>query len=385
MVLQTPFDWNRPRYARSDVLKKYGTRLAYITYGIEIADTSHAHKDNYTTAVKNCWRVYTFSDRMRADYAIFCNNGVAVRACGHPIFDALYCREKFSLPEEVRSGALGRKTILWYLQFPRLDLLTEYNEFVKTVSASEDFFFIAQIHPKFLDCKEELQDQVNALVEELENLPNVYIDRDADYRSCLMLSDYIITDRGAIMVEGAAAGVPILYMSSADFHEPMTEAVRPLVESYVQGHTAEDMTSFVEDCRNGLDLQKDAREKAFHECIPYFDGKCGERIKEDIATSLMSPEQIQLMELQKLIKGYSQADTGEEKSSLKALDDSVRFLNNAGSVEKMTPEEIDRLDGKLDLLEMKIREFREEIQTLRNENFEGEVHCQLAGVRDHNQ
>ena len=394
VVLQTPYDWYRQKHAKSDTLLRYGTRLIYITYGIEIADTAHAHKDHYTTAVRNCWRIYTFSDRMRADYAIYCNNGIAARACGHPKFDALFHKERFSLPEEVLSRAQGRKVILWHLHFPKFVIqknkapvmatpyLNEYIDFVKTVGASQDFFFIAQLHPKFMDCEEGLQNQAKTLVEELEKLPNVYFDRDDDYRPCLIWADYIITDRSAIMVEGAAAGVPILYMSNADYYEPMTEAVKPLVDSYAQGHTAEDMTAFVENCRNGLDPQKEAREKAFHECIPYFDGKCGERIKEDIAKSLMSPEQIEIAELSNMIKKNAQGEAREREHLFKALDDSFSFLNNVGSIEGMTPEEIDRLDGKLDFLETKLRKFRGEIESIRTDSTERDDHRLFAGVSD---
>lgn len=83
-------------------------------------------------------------------------------------------------------------------------------------------------------------------------------------------------------------------------------------------------------CRKGEDPRKEERTKAFHECVPFFDGKCGERIKNDIIISLKSEgknaisneldtqttqleERIQQMEqsMQSLISKRSQAMLNE--------------------------------------------------------------------------
>ena len=375
VVLQTPYDWYRQAHVKSSTLLRYGTRLIYITYGIEIADTEQAQKDHFTTAVRNCWRIYTFSDRMRADYATYCENGIAARSFGHPKFDALFHKEQFVLPAEVQSIAHGRPVVLWHLHFPKIlqrsgksvmttPYLSEYLKFVDTIRSSEDFFFIVQIHPKFLDCEEPLRSQAQKLIESVASLPNVYVDKDDDYRPCLVGADYIITDRSAIMVEGAAVGVPIQYMSNADYSEPLTEAVRPLVESYVQGHTAEDMSAFVEECRKGLDTQKEIRERAFRECIPYFDGHCGERIKNDIAFSLMSPEQLQLEALMKLITEGRSSDRPAERVSPIESDDTLRILEDPRSMESLSEAEMEVLEGKLRSLEMKIRDARQKMASI---------------------
>ena len=370
VVLQTPYDWYRQRHAQSNILLRYGARLIYITYGIEIADTEHAHKDHFTTAVRNCWRIYTFSDRMRADYAIYCGNGIAARSFGHPKFDALFHKNRFVLPTEVQDRANNRPIFLWHLHFPKFIIqegsapvmatpyLSEYLQFIKIIKSSRDFFFIAQIHPKFMDCEEGLRNQARKLIELLENLPNVYIDRNDDYRPCLVCADFIITDRSAIMVEGAAVGVPIQYMLNADYSEPLTEAVKPLVDSYVQGYTAADMASFVEDCRKGIDTQKEAREKAFRECIPYFDGHCGERIKDDIADSLMTPEQRQFMELTNHFKENIPVNEKKKGYFQRDVDSYFCLLNDLHSIDNMTLEEIIQLDSKLSLLEIKIKNIR---------------------------
>ena len=100
--------------------------------------------------------------------------------------------------------------------------------------------------------------QMNFVKNAIE-LENVYLDLDDDYRPSLLNADAIISDRSAVMIEAATVGVPVLYMSNADYYEPMTAAVLPLVESYEQGQTCADMVAFVKRCRQGLDLNRDAR------------------------------------------------------------------------------------------------------------------------------
>ena len=88
------------------------------------------------------------------------------------------------------------------------------------------------------------------------------------------------------MVEAGSRNIPVLYMYNPDFNEPLTEAIAPLIESYYQGTTSNDMEEFLDMCQNNEDPLWIKRKKAFAQCIPYFDGKCGERIKEDIIEAL---------------------------------------------------------------------------------------------------
>ena len=88
------------------------------------------------------------------------------------------------------------------------------------------------------------------------------------------------------MIEAAATGVPILYMSNRFYSEPLTPAIQPIMDSYYQGLTFEDMKAFVEQCERGEDPLKEQRTKTFQTEIPYLDGKCGERIKDHIVDAI---------------------------------------------------------------------------------------------------
>lgn len=301
IVFQTPYDFNHRKVShRSSAMKAKGYRVVYVPYGIEIADTKMARVDHFTQhVILNHWRLYTFSERMRQDYLLNVENPYGVRAVGHPKFDALYCKEDFKLSDEIVKRALGRKIVLWKVHFPKIIFengekhlttpdLSEYIKFAEELENQKDLFFVFMPHPKLFDenIDEYIAEDINKLLSILEQKENVFIDMADDYRFSLLNSDYIMVDRSAVMIEAGAVGVPVLYMRNERFEEPMTAAVKPLVESYYQGSTCEDMITFLHMCRNKLDPKGRERQEKFKMCIPFFDGQCGERIKNDIAMAI---------------------------------------------------------------------------------------------------
>ncbi len=63
--------------------------------------------------------------------------------------------------------------------------------------------------------------------------------------------------------------------------------IKPLINSYYLGTEYKDIVKFIEMCRTGKDPKKEIRETALKKCIPYFDGKCSERIKNDLYESIL--------------------------------------------------------------------------------------------------
>lgn len=301
MIMQTPYDnWHR-QYAHWSVnFKAQGIRIIYIPYGIEISDTEDSHKLHFqTTVIDNCWRIYTFSDRMRKDYLKYSLNRNAVRAVGLPRFDGLYKKEQFIFDEEVRKKVKGRKVVLWKLHFPKEIIehgqvyavtppLEEYINFAKHLRDYSNLFFIFMPHPRFQSQKIEskTKKKIKALFDIVESMENVFVDLRDDYRESLVNADFIMVDRSAVMVEAGAMGVPVLFLYNKAYDEPITEAIKPLVDSYYHGSSSQDMIAFLDMCISGEDMKKNDRKNAFEECIPFFDGKCGKRIKEDIIFDL---------------------------------------------------------------------------------------------------
>lgn len=305
-LYQPPYDTSyRNPDALSLHLRHMGVRIIYIPYGIEIADTEDAHYNHFFTyVVRNSWRIYTFSETMKEDYFQYCPNRHAVRALGHPRFDALFDRKLLPEQEMVRLAG-GRKIILWKLHFPKViyegmrrrqvtPSLEDYVEFAEQIEQYRDLFFVVMPHPLFFSdtIGREAACEAQKLLKLLGAKENVWIDREEDYRGALYHADAVIVDRSALMMEAGLCGVPVLYMKNGDYEEPLTRGVFSLVDSYEQGTKAEDMDRFVQQFRAGGLISAAHRiAERQKEVVPYVDGKCGERILADIKAGAMEPEE----------------------------------------------------------------------------------------------
>lgn len=303
LVMQTPYDrWHRKEVHWANIYRSKGYRIVYIPYGVEISDTEDSHKLHFeSNVIRNCWRIYTFSEVMKNDYSMYCINSRAVRVLGLPRFDSYKNADRQLLPEPVERRRKGRPVILWKVHFPKViwengkrcmitPELKEYLSFSEKISHFSDFFFIFMPHPKFREMNLEpgMKDVTQRILDNLSACENVWLDDRDDYRASLMNADFIIVDRSAIMVEAGAVDVPVLYMTNQTCNEPITKAILPLINSYYQGNCCTDMVDFIENCRKGWDPNQEARRKAFQYCIPMFDGKAGERIKENVIEGVVN-------------------------------------------------------------------------------------------------
>lgn len=301
VVYQSPYDKGHRKYeTQTESMIQKGVRVVYIPYGIEIADTEDARKAHFEQAViKNSWRVYTFSEVMLEDYRKYCTNRDAIRAIGHPRFDTYFHKERYKLPDDVIRRIRNRKVILWKVHFPKLipvgkekvqvsPDLSVYLAFTDYVRKNDDLFFVFLPHPRFLgeNGSVDNMNMANQIVNRLQEMENVYVDWEDDYRSALCNAEAIIVDRSAVMIEAGACDVPVLYMYNQEYDEPLTAAVKPLIDSYYKGTALSDMESFVEMVKAGKDPGRERRNQAFHACVPHFDGRCGERIKDSILQEL---------------------------------------------------------------------------------------------------
>lgn len=304
-IYQPPYDVSyRNPDALSIHLMGMGIRIVYIPYGIEIADTQDARFNHFHTfVVRNAWRIYTFSELMRSDYLQYCPNYAAVRALGVPKFDALANRKSESA-DNMREKAGARKIVLWKLHFPKLiyegdikrqvtPYLEEYRKFAEMLDSYKELFFVVMPHPMFFShtIDKELAAEAQELLDVLQRKENVLIDRKPDYRESLYSADAIIVDRSAVMVEAGFLDVPVLYMENEDYKEPLTIAVKKLVDVYEHGTSCRDMQEFVARfCETGLPdvvcRMKDARQSL----ISFQLGMCGRNILEDIKAGVRASE-----------------------------------------------------------------------------------------------
>lgn len=303
IIMQTPYDnWHRKQAHWSNIYRSKGYRIVYIPYGIEISDTEDSHKLHFeTNVIRNSWRIYTFSDVMKEDYNKYCINSKAVRVLGLPRFDYYINSKKAGLPAVIEEKRNGRPIVLWKVHFPKViwedgkrcmvtPEIKEYLYFSQKISEFSEFYFVFMPHPKFFEMNLEpgMCEIIQRILDNLSVCENVWIDERDDYRSSLINADYIIIDRSAVMVEAGVMNVPVLYMVNPNFNEPVTKAIQLLINSYYQGSTCTDMINFLKNCKKNWDPNSNARKKAFNSCIPMYDGRAGERIKEDVIKGVIN-------------------------------------------------------------------------------------------------
>jgi hypothetical protein len=301
-VIQTPYEYlHRQPHLYSLRLKSQGIRVIYIPYGIELVDTKSSRHEHFREPViRNAWRIYTLSDAFLEEYRRYCENAEAVRGLGLPRFDSLAQKERHALPDDLRERIGNRKVIVWHVHFAKsidteggrkqvTPYLEEYLAFAQAISSfEEEHFFIFLPHPRFGDdAVDTVSNRKSAeILQQIGSAENAFTDTADDYRPALLNADAIITDRSALMIESALAGVPILYLKNPDYDEPVFPPLAPLTDSYYQGHGYDDMIRFLDMLSRGEDERKVDREVRLRECVPCLDGKCGERIRTDIFMSV---------------------------------------------------------------------------------------------------
>lgn len=302
LVLQSPYDdWHRPKYLSGSKLKALGIRIVYITYGIELSDAPISRLRHFQTdTVRNCWKLFTFSENTRRDYFRHSNlDPLTVQALGHPKFDGLL---KPDSPKDLLARANKKKILLWKLHFPYSDTenniftpnINVYINFADYIIKDESLFYIVMVHPKYYEIAEKQQlYAAHYMLDRLRLYDHIFIHEFDQYQAELMSSDFLIIDRSSVLIESIATQKPILYMFNNESAEILAESIKSIVDSYYSGSSTEDMIGFIDMCKNGYDPKFYDRKKIFNNYAHYFDGNNGHRICEHLKSSLINESDIE--------------------------------------------------------------------------------------------
>lgn len=298
IIMQTPYDdWHRIPTNDSNYFIRKGIRLIYIPYGIEISDAEESIKLQYdNNFIRNMWKVYTLSDEMKKEYITHGNLlRNSVLALGHPKFDGIYNKTSL-VKKDYKKEYKNKKIILLKVHFKReinigngkREIVTPnvlvYLKFLKECFIYKNCLILFMAHPKFYD---DLDENIRKEIKEIiKNSNNIIEYNNDDYREALYVSDMMIIDRSAILIEAGALSKPILYIYNKKYKETFTESLKPLINSYYSGTDTKDLHSFVKKILKGEDNLKSQRDSAFKYAVPYYDGKCGIRIVDDIINSM---------------------------------------------------------------------------------------------------
>lgn len=302
LVIQTPYDsFHRNNRYKTDRLKTFGFKLAYISYGLEFTEAYGNIKNHFRLPIhKNCWRIYTFSESIVEDYHKYCPIGNKhVRCFGHPKFDALFQSKDIKMPDWLKNKINGRRIICWHPHFPcnyssknGENVLStfpwEENEAILNhIKNDQENFYIFMPHHMFLGVFEHDYKIPHETMESFKNdleCGNNSIIWYGEYPEILSWADIFLAERSAVTMEMITTGKPVIYLEN--YPEIYNQFGKDVLESYYYAKNAQDAIAYLKDILKGDDYKREKRTITFDKYIrPYWDGKCGERIKNDIIES----------------------------------------------------------------------------------------------------
>lgn len=302
LVFQTPYETHRVRKHNPKMFYKRGIKMMYISYGLEFTENTNNIRNHFQRPIhKYSWRIYTFCKDLIKDYKKYCPKGDKhVRCVGHPKFDALYDAKNIQIPDELKKKINGKKVICWHPHFPcdysdcdgKKVLSTfpwdENLKMLEYIKNDKDNFYIFMPHHMFFGAFEFgyciPHKEIEYFKNQLENGDNSTI-WYGEYPEVLTWCDAFLGERSAVTMEMLTTGKPVCYLENHP--EVYNEFGKAAINSFYYAKNATEAIAFIESFKNNKpDIKAQARKAVFDKYIePYWDGKCGERIKEDILKS----------------------------------------------------------------------------------------------------
>lgn len=303
LVIQTPYDeYHREKIYWTENFRKKGIRCVYISYGLEFTETPFAIENHFLLPIyQYCWKIYKFSKDIVKDYAKFSSVKKKNVVCvGHPKFDALFSARNIAMPQWLKKKIKGRKIICWHTHFPCKYSTQDGKDVVSTFSWQDNLkildlikqdtvnFYIFMPHHMFFDVWEK---QFGISPEEINKFKKSLLEGEnstvwyGEYPEVLAWSDAFLGERSAVTMEMITTGKPVCYLEkNAEIYNKFGKSV---VSAYYYASDFNGVQDFFDLVKNNNDYKKDKREKVFQKYfLPFWDGKCGERIKNDILNSL---------------------------------------------------------------------------------------------------
>lgn len=302
LFYQTPYDmYHRFKNHRSSYFAKFGINCGYISYGLEFTEHDLSIKNHFKLEIhENSKRIYTFSESIKDDYAKYCPIGNEhVRCVGHPKFDALYNAKDVEMPQWLKEKVNGRKIICWHPHFPcdysskngKTVLSTfsweENKKILEYIKKDKKHFYIFMPHHLFFgvfERKYEIPQQeiINFKAQLLNsNNSTVWL---GEYPEVLQWSDIFMGERSAVTMEMITTQKPVIYLENTE--EVYNKFGKDVVSAYYYAKNAKQALKHLDNIKCGIDHKKRKRQKVFNQYFaPYWDGKCGERIKDELLAS----------------------------------------------------------------------------------------------------
>ncbi|WP_313319778.1 hypothetical protein [Stenotrophomonas sp.] len=292
VVLNHPYDRDRPRDFWFDQLQRLVPVTVYIPYGLVMAGGIKNLKLQFSQPTQiNATAVVARSELERGLYRSNCPSGDGhVHVVGLPRFDYMLQALARPIPEWMSSAIGGRTAVLWNSHFSfgmscshganfstfdligpeLLELMLERRERLCLIWRPHPGLFPAILRENLLDSADLLE-----LRQELQRL-GIVLDETADHAAAFSASAALLTDVGSFLLEYLITGKPVLALINRD-GEPFNEESAKLVKHYASASTPAEVERFIDQLEDGsVDVAAVSRAQAEH--LPMLDGQAGRRV-----------------------------------------------------------------------------------------------------------
>jgi SAM-dependent methyltransferase len=294
--IQNPYEETRPENLRIDRLRKAGTRIAYIPYGLELGGGAWNISVQYDSILhRSAWRVFARSERHKTMFGKYCRVGNDhVHVVGHPKFDLPNKRICDCVSTELKGKIAGRKVLLWTPHFsvgdpPAWSTFNLYCGFILSeMGRRSKLFLLIRPHPLFFKAMRqnklwdsEGEKRFRDMVKESGNLG---LDECSDYSEAFSISNALMTDVGSFLLEYLPTKKPLLYLHHPD--GPGMSDDGEIVRFLYTAACPKDIANFMEMLSLGEDPMRIKREQSVPMFLDGLDKNVGEHICQHIYLSV---------------------------------------------------------------------------------------------------
>lgn len=283
---QEPYDEVYPEeYSAKNLLKI--SKLCYIPYAYNSSPDRHLAIEYNDTFFNYC-------------YAIFADNNTVFKYCQEKALRSIFYSNmnfynygfpRFDLLNNINESC-EYKTFLW---IPRWSLdsvgndKTSFFEYVqkllKCFESMPHISLIIRPHPgmfkNFIKRGAMTLEDVNEFKNNIEAMPNVCLDEEADYIPSFQMADVLIADYSSLDVEFAVTGKPIIYCGDIS---QFNEDTKSLADNFYIVSAWDELSKIIEMLIEKRDPKMHSRINAANEFKHSIDGKIGEHIMRKCLT-----------------------------------------------------------------------------------------------------
>ena len=160
-----------------------------------------------------------------------------------------------------------------------------YKSLIEYAKKNPNLDFLLRPHPltfgNFIKTGEMTKQEIDEYLKQVEEMPNMSMDKEKEYNGTIWESDVLITDISAFLPEYFVTGKPIIFCASNMFLEPTEETDMMLKGCYVS-HNAEETYGYLDKLKYGDDPLKSIREKVINELFGDSINTATKKIVENV-------------------------------------------------------------------------------------------------------